>query len=278
MPDGYTPEPIAQSPSVVMFTAPNPGPMTLQGTHTYVVGHDMAYVIDPGPDIPEYIDALRTWLQDSRHHVEGILLTHGHPDHTPGAASLTRLLGDVPVWASVKTAAEPAREAGVGRRFAPDQQFDVGGDTLAVLQTPGHTRDHVAFWLPELRLLIAGDTILGEGSSVIAPPEGDMAAYMRTLAQIQALDPAIIAPGHGPIITDPGAKVAEYVEHRKQREQQILDVLAHGPAGIDDLVDHMYVDTDPRLLDFARRSVEAQIIKLESEGLVRHRGDRYELC
>lgn len=263
------PQTIAQLPLVTMFTAPNPGPMTLEGTNTYVVGRDMAYIIDPGPNISSYIEALAARLRETASSVAGILLTHGHPDHTPGAAGLSRILGGVPVWASAAMAGDIAHVAAVDHRFGARQRFQTDGDTLETLATPGHSRDHVAFWLPKSRILFVGDTILGQGSSVIAPPDGDMALYMRTLAELQALAPEIIAPGHGPIITDSKCKISEYIAHRNDREQQILDVLQQGPAHLDDLVKRIYVDTDPRLLDFARASLEAQLIKLEGEKRVR---------
>jgi glyoxylase-like metal-dependent hydrolase (beta-lactamase superfamily II) len=266
----YMPQTIAQSPRVTILTAPNPGPMTLEGTNTYVVGQDPAYVIDPGPDIPEYIDALAGWLQETHRRVAAIFLTHGHPDHAPGAARLSKILGGVPLWASETMSYETARAAAVDSRFGPHQRFAAGTDTLEVISTPGHSHDHVAFWLPSSRILFAGDTVLGRGSSVIAPPDGDMLLYMRTLDEMLALDPAMIAPGHGPVITDPGAKISEYITHRNEREQQILGVLRQGPAGLEDLVNKIYVDTDPRLLDYARRSVEAQLLKLQVE----HRAHR----
>lgn len=264
----YVPQTIAQLPLVTMFTAPNPGPMTLDGTNTFVVGRETAYVIDPGPDIRPYLEALTGWLHGSGSKAAGILLTHGHSDHTPGAARLSHALGRIPIWASTAMAEDSAHAAAVDHRFSPSQRFPVDGETLEVLATPGHTHDHVAFWLPGTRILFVGDTILGQGSSVIAPPDGDMALYMHTLAELQVLTPKIIAPGHGAIIMDSKGKISEYIAHRNEREQQILNVLRQGPATLDDLVTRMYVGTDRRLLEFARASVEAQLIKLEGEHLV----------
>lgn len=260
-----------------MFTAPNPGPMTLDGTNTYVVGHDPAYVIDPGPNIPEYIAAVANWLRNTDHRVEGILLTHGHHDHTLGTRRLAQALGSTPVWASATMTSDKAAIANVNRRYGAAERFDVDGDALEVLATPGHSHDHVAFRLLRSRVLFAGDTVLGRGSSVVAPADGNMSHYMQTLAAIDAVDPAIIAPGHGPIIYDPAAKITEYVEHRRQRERQILDALALGPMKTEDLVGRIYGDTDPRVLDFARSSLEAQLIKLEDEHQIRHIENEYEL-
>ncbi len=255
-----------------MFTAPNPGPMTLEGTNTYVVGHDPAYVIDPGPNIPEYIEGLDAWLRQTHRRVAAVMLTHGHSDHTRGAASLREILGGVPVWASETIEHEKAVAAAVDHRFGHHEAFPVGDDMLETLATPGHSHDHVVFWMPKARILFAGDTILGRGSSVVAPPDGDMMLYMQTLSELQALDPAMIAPGHGSVITDPRAKIVEYIARRNEREQQILAVLRHGPVSLDDMVKKVYVDTDPRLLEYARRSLLAHVLKLQAEDRV-HRAD-----
>jgi glyoxylase-like metal-dependent hydrolase (beta-lactamase superfamily II) len=262
-------------PDIAMFTAPNPGPKTLSGTHSYVVGCEKAYVIDPGPDLPAYQEALARWIRD-RADVQGILLTHGHPDHAPGASTLRTLLG-VPVWAS--EAMTPAERAafGVDRTFVAHQPFLTDQDRLHVVGTPGHRSDHVAFWLSGSRILFAGDAILGQGTSVIAPPEGDMTLYLQSLHDIRQLEPAIIAPGHGPLVTDPHAKIEEYITHRREREDQILRAMASGPASLDELTARVYADVDHSLLDLARASLEAQLIKLEREGRIVRDGSHYHL-
>ena len=262
---------VSRDPPVVMFTAPNPGPKTLEGTHTFVVGHDRTYVIDPGPDIPAYGDALAAQLRDHGHVLQGILLTHGHPDHAPGAARLAETCG-VPVWGSTHLSS-----VAIDRTYDDDQWFEVDGDHLRVLSTPGHASDHVAFWLESARILFSGDTILGYGSTLVAPPEGDMAAYMRSLEVMRRLQPRLIAPGHGPIIRDPEAKIAEYVEHRRLREQRLLAALRQGPATARELVERVYTDTDPRLMDLALGSVQAQLVKLVAEGAVRQAGEVFSL-
>lgn len=265
---------ISRSPFVAMLTAPNPGPKTLTGTHTFVVGKSPGYVIDPGPTIPAHQEVLARWLHDEGNHVEAILLSHGHPDHAPGAATLQRFLG-TPVWAPA-----PTEGAGttIDRRYSPQQTFHVEGDTLAILPSPGHTPDHVAFWLERSRILFAGDTILGQGTTLIAPPEGDMIEYMRTLDRFRELDPKLILPGHGPIVTEPQAKIAEYIEHRKQREHQVLDALKDGPAMVGDLVRRIYAEVSPELQRLAVGSVEGQLAKLEVEGKVTRQGDEVSLA
>ncbi len=264
---------LSASPEVFMFTAPNPGPKTLEGTHTYIVGHD-AYVIDPGPDLPPYLEALAAWLRQTGRSPRGILLTHGHPDHAPGAARLKAIL-DVPVWSSARMLAEDSLRAGVDRVFEEDHVFAADDDILHVIPAPGHAFDHVCFWLPKAAILFAGDTILGQGTTLVAPPEGDMLDYMATLERLQALDARIIAPGHGPIVESPREKFDEYIGHRRAREAQLLQILAKGPKTVTELVTEAYADVDPRLHGLARGSVEAQLIKLLKEGRLTVEGPRY---
>lgn len=268
------PDIVHQDPDVAMFTAPNPGPKTLSGTHTYVVGKKGALVIDPGPASPEYQYQLASSLRALDIDVAAILLSHGHPDHAPGARLLKDFLG-VPVMASPCMSSEDADAAGVDRFFVDSETFESGSDTLQVLAAPGHTRDQVAFWMPRSHILFTGDTILGSGSTLIAPPEGDMGDYMETLERLDALQPRLILPGHGPVVSEPAAKIAEYVAHRRDREKQLVQVLADSPGTVSQLVARLYADTDVRLHGLARGSVEAQLEKLTREGKVGRAGEIY---
>lgn len=268
---------IPNEPPVDMLTAPNPGPKTLTGTHTYVVGLNPAYVIDPGPADPTYQESLAHFLyRHSGRRPAAILLSHGHPDHAPGARLLKERLG-VPVLASAEMPDDQANAAGVDRRYAAHESLPVGSDRLEVVATPGHTADQVAFWMPRSRILFSGDTILGQGSTLVAPPEGDMLAYMDTLELMQALMPRIILPGHGPVISDPQGKIEEYLAHRRERERQLIGVLERAPSTAPQLVEAMYADTDPRLHDLALGSVQAQLEKLSREGRVVRVGEVYRL-
>jgi glyoxylase-like metal-dependent hydrolase (beta-lactamase superfamily II) len=273
--ESFRPEIVSSHPRVVMFTAPNPGPKTLEGTHTFVVGHAPAYVIDPGPESEVYVTALSRWLSETGRQVNGILLSHSHPDHAPGARLLRALLG-APIWASPETAADLADALGVDHRF-DGRAFPVEGDELRIFPSPGHTLDHVGFWLPLSRLLFAGDVILGQGSTVVMPPEGDMALYMHSLASMRELQPTLIAPGHGPMIFDPIPKIDEYLAHRRQREEQILETLGRGPNTVEGLVSQIYIDVAPELKELAGGSVAAQLQKLEKEGRVDRDGDHFAL-
>ncbi len=277
MPHGDVPGTVVSyKPRVVVHTAPNPGPKTLTGTHTYVVGQERALVIDPGPVAPDYQQGIASALRSAETRPVAILLSHGHPDHAPGARVLKDLLG-VEVIASRFIDPASAAAAGVNRYFDTEETFDLGSDRLCVLATPGHAPDQVAFWIPTARILFTGDTILGSGSTLIAPPEGDMISYMRTLEEMRTLYPRVILPGHGPIVSDPNTKIDDYVAHRRRRERQLLETLAEGPGTIAQLVSRMYVDTDPRLHDLASGSVAAQLQKLEREGMVLNAGDTYTL-
>lgn len=259
-----------------MFTAPNPGLKTLDGTHTFIVGHDEAYVIDPGPDIEAYKTFIAGWLQANAVSLRGILLSHGHPDHAPGAMRLKTYFS-VPVLASDRMPDAAAREFGVDRPLADGQKLSVDGDVLQVLATPGHTPEHLAFWLVKARILFSADAILGRGTSVIAPPEGDMRQYMRSLEIMRQLGARIIAPGHGPLVHDPDAKIEEYIEHRRQREEEIQRALRQGAATVQEIVARVYTDVDPRLHALAEGSVRAQLAKLMAEGRIGQSGDRYIL-
>jgi len=267
-------------PTLLVLTAPNPGPKTLEGTRTYVLTADECYIIDPGPAAPDYQRFLASMIdrvRDRPSGADGILLTHGHPDHAPGAILLSSLL-HMPIYASPELDREFLPAGQVIRPISDGYSFPAGDQHLVALTAPGHSSDHLAFWLEDDRILFAGDTVLGRGTSLVAPPEGDMRLYMETLSRFQALRPRLICPGHGPVIGDPEATLVEYVEHRRKREIQVLTALSDGPASARQLVERLYAEVDPRLHDLAEGSVLAQLKKLEDEGRVRRAGGRYTLA
>ncbi len=193
--------------------------------------------------------------------VTHILLTHGHPDHAGGAPALAARYG--------------AQIVATGAEAAP---VEVAGRRLEPIFAPGHTRDHVVWWEREAGLLFSGDTILGEGTVVVGPPEGDMRAYMETLERLRALEPLVrILPGHGPPVDNPQEKIEQYIRHRRMREAQVIDVLrARGSATADDVVAAVYAGTvDPALLSLARISALGQLEKLAAEGRAVRDGERY---
>jgi glyoxylase-like metal-dependent hydrolase (beta-lactamase superfamily II) len=251
--------------------AANPGPLTLDGTRTYVLGGEPCVVVDPGPDLGDHLDAVEVALGAAE--VAAICITHYHHDHAAGAAELALRLG-APVAATLESAAL----AGLDPPQIPlsdGARVTFGGGRLEAVPAPGHSPDHVCFYWPEARSLFAGDVILGEGTSMIAPPEGDMAAYLATLERLARLDLAVIYPGHGAAVEDPAAKISEYIAHRLERERQILDALAAGAATSAQIRARVYIDLDPRLYAAAEGSVLAHLAKLVEEGRVKLVEGRY---
>lgn len=259
------------SPWVKTLVAANPGPLTLDGTRTYILGPGPCVVIDPGPDLAAHLDAVEVAL--GAQEVATLCITHYHPDHAAGAEDLAVRLG-APLAATPESARLATLET-LDYPLSEGTTIEFGGGRLEVVPTPGHCSDHVCFHWPEARALFAGDVIMGEGTSMIAPPEGDMAAYLSTLERLAEIELSVIYPGHGAPVEDPVAKVSEYIAHRLEREQQVLEALAAGadtPPAIRALV---YEDLDPRLHLAAEGSVLAHLAKLIDEGQVIVEGERY---
>jgi glyoxylase-like metal-dependent hydrolase (beta-lactamase superfamily II) len=240
---------------VVRILAPNPGVRELEGTNTYIVGEAPAVVIDPGPDDERHLlEVARTAGR-----VGVIVLTHDHPDHAPGATRLAETTG-----APVRAIRPPAG----GDRLRGGEVVSSNGVALHVVPTPGHTPDHAAFWSEDAGVLFTGDAVLGRGTSVIDPPEGDLVAYLRSLRRMRELAPRTIYPGHGPIVLGGTAKLDEYLEHRAMRERQLLEALEDGAKTIDELVSLIYAEYPMDVLELAARSVLAHLLKLDAEGRI----------
>ena len=240
---------------IELVRAPNPGPFTGPGTNSYVIASGVeALVLDPGPVIPEHLDAIRVALTGLT--PVGVVVTHTHPDHAPAANGLG-VEFDVPVFGF-----------DAGDDFDPTDWLEdgspigFGSDQLVTVHTPGHTADHVCFRLGEY--LFTGDHIMG-GSTVIIE---DASAYMNSLEKVAALDPAHLYPGHGPELPEARQVIAEYIAHRIEREQQVLAALGEGAANLGDIVDVVYIGLDPSLRMAATMQVHTQLIKLQSEGRV----------
>ncbi|MGH8998565.1 MAG: MBL fold metallo-hydrolase [Acidimicrobiia bacterium] len=254
----------ALSPLIRRIVAPNPSIMTGPGTNTYLVGIDEVAVIDPGPDDAAHIEAIIG--ASMRERVRWVLLTHHHLDHAPGAMRLSEATG------AEILAFGPPRSAGADwsphRRLGDGETIEGTEWGLEVLYTPGHASDHLCFLLEEERVLFTGDTVLSGSTTVINPPDGNMADYLASLERIRKLRLSRICPGHGDVIDDPKATIVEYIQHRLAREAQILEVVADGPVRIPDVVTRLYADVPEALHPWAARSVHAHLIKLKAEGKV----------
>jgi len=239
--------------------------MTLQGTNSYLLdcGNGEALVIDPGPPMERHVDALIETAQMRGLSIRTILLTHGHPDHAAAAAPLAAR-----TRASVY--AHPASKIAHDADLPLEDELRAGEIMLRTIDAPGHTFDHAVFYLRSRHALFAGDVILGEGTTVIAPPGGAMRPYQRTLQRLadEFADARVIYGGHGPVITDPRAKIAEYIAHRQMREDQILQALREGPLTIPQLVRQVYGEQRSVLWPAMARQVLAHLVALEGEGRV----------
>jgi glyoxylase-like metal-dependent hydrolase (beta-lactamase superfamily II) len=257
---------VTLSPRVARLRAQNPSPMTLDGTNGYVVrvGPRSLIAVDPGPVDDRQRDAFLSAARDANATYAAILVTHGHPDHYPGAAPLAAATG-APVLA------HPDASFPHDRALAEGESLRFDDATIATVHAPGHARDHLVFVLEEERALFTGDVVVGQGTVVIAPPNGAMRTYQATLRRLREEygDAAAIYGGHGPEVRNVRAKLDEYIAHREARERQIVAALAAGPATLPALIESVYHDVDRRLWPAAGRQILAYLIALEGEGAVR---------
>ena len=269
------------SPLVRRIVAPNAGPFTYHGTGTFVVGRGRVAIIDPGPDLVPHVDALLDGIRGET--VSHIVITHTHRDHSPAASEVKRRTGATVVGCGPHGVAGEAVEEGADTAYAPDEEMYEGdavtgpGWTLRAVGTPGHTSNHLCFAFAEEATLFSGDHVMGWSTTVVAPPDGDMAAYRASLAKLLQRDERLYRPTHGPAIGDPKAHVAAYAAHREEREDAILARLAAGDETVEAIVRAVYVGLDPRLFRAAGRSVLAHLIELVARGAVATDGTRYRL-
>jgi glyoxylase-like metal-dependent hydrolase (beta-lactamase superfamily II)/8-oxo-dGTP pyrophosphatase MutT (NUDIX family) len=256
------------SAMVHVIVAPNPGLLTGPGTNTYVVGAGPTFVIDPAVDDSEFVRTVTQVGGD----IDSILVTHRHPDHVGGIATIARATG-----ARVR-AFDPEPAGGVDVDALSDGEvLRVGGTQLRAIHTPGHARDHVCFYSEPTASLFSGDNILGEGTAVIAPPEGDMRAYLRSLKLLSELHIERIFPGHFRALDGGNTFIARYMEHRRTRHSALLAALRDGPADIPALVELIYTDVAPELHSIATYSVRAHLEMAEQDGIVGRRGAVWHL-
>lgn len=266
------------SPLVRRLVAPNPGPFTFTGTCTYLVGHGDVAVIDPGPDDAAHLAALSQALSGET--VHAILVTHTHRDHSPAARRLAAATGAPILGCGPHRAARNLTlgeidplDASADREHAPDRILVDGeivegdGWRLVTVETPGHTMNHVCFALPEENALFSGDHVMAWSTSIVAPPDGSMAAYMASLERLRSRTEGVYWPGHGGPVTEPARFVRALVGHRRQREAAILRRLAAGDATIAAMVPAIYEGIAPALRGAAALSVLAHLEDLVARGL-----------
>lgn len=268
---------------VARVLAPNPSPYTYTGTQTYLVGSTDIAVIDPGPADEAHIAAIVASIADRS--VRAIMCTHTHRDHSPAAAPLAALTGAPVVGCAPLTLEDdgPRADAAFDVDYAPDHVLADGeqvvgeGWTLTTVATPGHTSNHLCFALAESAALFTGDHVMGWSTTVVSPPDGDMADYLASMALLLDRDDRVYYPAHGPAIEQPHRLVRGMMGHRKQREGQILRLVEGGTEAIEEMVPSMYKGLDPRLYGAAGRSVLAHLIELERQGRVARSGDQWKI-
>jgi glyoxylase-like metal-dependent hydrolase (beta-lactamase superfamily II) len=272
-------EPVA--PGVRRLLAANPSAFTETGTQTYIVGEGEVAVIDPGPDLGAHVGAILAATAGER--IGAILCTHTHRDHSPASRALAAATG-APIIGCAPLAIEdegPRADAAFDFDYVPDriledgERIEGGGWALAAVATPGHTSNHLCFALDGRGILFTGDHVMGWSTTVVSPPDGDMALYMDSLDKLLERDDRLYFPAHGRSVEKTHAHVHALIDHRRMRERQILAQLEAGEGRIPAMVAILYREIDPRLHPAAGRSVLAHLIDLERRGLVRKEGEQW---
>jgi glyoxylase-like metal-dependent hydrolase (beta-lactamase superfamily II) len=235
---------------IVGIRAANPGPFTLTGTNSWIVGADPAWLVDPGPALDDHVAAVIAEVE-RRGGLGGLALTHDHHDHSEAVASVRDRFPEAPLGAARGDVDERLRD---GDRFGP----------LEAVATPGHARDHLAFVVGTAAL--TGDAVLGEGSVFIAPDPGALAGYLDALAALRRRELTVLLPGHGPPVSDPAAKLDEYIGHRLKRERLLLDGLTAGARSVPEMLDAAWSDVPSLLRPAATVTLAAHLDKLDAEG------------
>jgi len=266
-------------PGIARVLAHNPSAFTYFGTQTYLIGDGEVAVIDPGPDLPDHLVALEQAIAGRA--VAAIMCTHTHRDHSPAARPLAErtgasIVGCAPL--ALETVG-PRADASFDGDYAPaqvlvdDDAILVGGEPVTAVATPGHTSNHLCF--SYRGALFSGDHVMGWSTTVVVPPDGDMAAYMQSLDKLRKRDDRIYYPAHGPAVTNPQQYARHLLGHRMQREKQILKLIGDQARDVPDIVASAYPGLDPRLTVAAGGSVLAHLIDLERRGLVARREDAW---
>ncbi len=248
--------------------AANPSPMTLDGTNTYLLGapgSGEVVVVDPGPDLPAHRAAVDAAVAARDATVAAVVVTHAHADHAAA-------VGWAGAWGVEAFAFRPELVPAAATALADGDVVARAGVTLEALHTPGHASDHLCLRVGETGVVLSGDHVLGRGTTVVAWPDGDMADYLASLRRLASYAATALYPGHGPVVTDPAATVADYLAHRAEREAEIVAALRAGDTTPAAVVARVYADVDPALHPAAQRSVRAHLAKLVAEGVVDRTG------
>ena len=266
-------------PGIARVLARNPSAFTFFGTQSYVLGETEVAVVDPGPDLPDHVEALVEAIGGRP--VAAIMCTHTHRDHSPAARPLAERTG-APVIGCAALALEsvgPRADAAFDFDYAPDRVLEDGdaieidGRALIAVATPGHTSNHLCFAFGDA--MLTGDHVMGWSTTVVVPPDGDMAAYMASLGKLRARGDRIYYPAHGAPVTNPGQYVRHLIGHRMQREKQILRIVGEEARTIEEIVERAYPGLDPRLVGAAGGSVLAHLLDLDARGLVEQAGEQW---
>jgi glyoxylase-like metal-dependent hydrolase (beta-lactamase superfamily II) len=266
-------------PGIARVLAHNPSAFTYYGTQSYLIGEREVAVIDPGPDLPEHLDALEAAIGGRK--VAAIMCTHTHRDHSPAARPLAErtgapILGCAPL--SLETVG-PRADASFDGDYAPDRVLEDGeeialdGSSIVAVATPGHTSNHLCF--AYRGAMFSGDHVMGWSTTVVVPPDGDMAAYMQSLEKLRGRGDRVYYPAHGKSVGNPEQYVRHLIGHRMQREKQILRLVGERPRAVPDIVANAYPGLDPRLVIAAGGSVLAHLLDLERRSLVERQGEEW---
>ncbi|MGI8574671.1 MAG: MBL fold metallo-hydrolase [Egibacteraceae bacterium] len=250
--------------------APNPSPMTLDGTNTYLLGASgsgAVVVVDPGPDLPAHRRAVEQAARAQDAEIAAVVITHHHADHAEAA-------GWADAWGVELHAFTPALVDGA-MPLQDAERLSFAGLVLEAVHTPGHASDHLCLLVAQSGALLTGDHVLGRGTTVVLWPDGDMGAYLASLDRVAALGPTVLYPGHGPVVADPAGTLEEYRAHRLERERQVVEALREGDETSREIVARVYAAVDPVLHPAAERSVRAHLELLRQQGRAYRHGERW---